>query len=152
MQSLKKIHAWAQMKVPLWPISDRFLKQKYYCITVHNRTACVSDNRLRQTVQTGQQSLGHLELFSDYVRWPMQTESLKFGNLHVFEWDMGHWPILRAHHHFWLGLSLTMESSHKVGNQKWEVHIDSTRQGLTRPTPSRRKMQTTFSGQQILAG
>ena len=31
---------------------------------------------------------------------------LKFGNLHVFEWDMGHWPILRAHHHFGQGLSL----------------------------------------------
>ena len=31
---------------------------------------------------------------------------LKFGNLHVFEWDMGHWPILRANHHFWLGLTL----------------------------------------------
>ena len=31
---------------------------------------------------------------------------LKFGNLHVFEWDMSHWPILRAHHHFRLGLSL----------------------------------------------
>ena len=31
---------------------------------------------------------------------------LKFGNLHVFEWDMGHWPILRAHHHFGLGLTL----------------------------------------------
>ena len=30
---------------------------------------------------------------------------LKFGNLHVFEWDMGHWPILRAHHHFGLGLT-----------------------------------------------
>ena len=33
---------------------------------------------------------------------------LKFGNLHVFEWDMGHWPILRAHHHFWLGLTLAL--------------------------------------------
>ena len=33
---------------------------------------------------------------------------LKFGNLHVFEWDMGHWPILRAHHHFGLGLTLRM--------------------------------------------
>ena len=32
---------------------------------------------------------------------------LKFGNLHVFEWDMGHWPILKAHHHFGLGLSLS---------------------------------------------
>ena len=31
---------------------------------------------------------------------------LKFGNLHVFEWDMSHWSILRAHHHFGLGLSL----------------------------------------------
>ena len=50
--------------------SDQFLKQKYYCITVHNRTVCASENRLGQTVQTGQQSLRHLELFSDYVRWP----------------------------------------------------------------------------------
>ena len=31
---------------------------------------------------------------------------LKFGNLHVFEWDMGHWSILRAHHYFRLGVSL----------------------------------------------
>ena len=31
---------------------------------------------------------------------------LKFGNLHVFELDMGHWSILRAHHHFGPGLSL----------------------------------------------
>ena len=31
---------------------------------------------------------------------------LKFGNLHIFEWVMGHWPILRADHHFGLGLSL----------------------------------------------
>ena len=30
----------------------------------------------------------------------------KFGNLHVFEWDMGNWPILRPHHQFGLGLSL----------------------------------------------
>ena len=41
---------------------------------MHHRTACVSKNRLGQTVQTGQQTLGHLELFSDYVR--RQTESL----------------------------------------------------------------------------
>ena len=54
----------------IWPISDRFIKQKYYCITVHYRTVCTSKNRLGQTVQTGQQTLGHLELFSDYVRWP----------------------------------------------------------------------------------
>ena len=33
---------------------------------------------------------------------------LKFGNVHVFEWDMGHWPILRAYHHFGLGLTLGM--------------------------------------------
>ena len=33
-----------------------------------------------------------------------------FGHakLHVFEWDMGHWPILRAHHHFGPGLSLIL--------------------------------------------
>ena len=33
---------------------------------------------------------------------------LKFGNLHVFEWDMGHWPNFMAHHHFWLGLTLSI--------------------------------------------
>ena len=54
----------------IWPISDRFIKHKYYCITVHYRTVCTSENRLGQTVQTGQQTLGHLELFSDFVRWP----------------------------------------------------------------------------------
>ena len=31
---------------------------------------------------------------------------LELCNLHVFEWDMGHSPILRAHHHFGPGLSL----------------------------------------------
>ena len=34
----------------------------------------------------------------------ISNDPLKFGNLHVFEWDMGHWP--GAHHHFGLGLSL----------------------------------------------
>ena len=43
----------------VWPISDRIIRQKYYCITVHYRTVCTSQNRL-----------GHLELFSDYVRGP----------------------------------------------------------------------------------
>ena len=58
---------WISLKLTeIWPISDRFLTQKYCCITVHYRTACISENRLGQTVQT----LGHLELFSDYVRWP----------------------------------------------------------------------------------
>ena len=49
-----------QTSLPLteiWPISDRFIKQKYYCITVHYRTVCTSVNRLGQTVQTGQQTL-----------------------------------------------------------------------------------------------
>ena len=49
----------------VWPISDRIIRQKYYCITVHYRIVCTSENRLGQTVQTGQQALGHLELFSD---------------------------------------------------------------------------------------
>ena len=31
---------------------------------------------------------------------------LKFGSLRVFVWDISHWPILRAHHHFGLGLTL----------------------------------------------
>ena len=34
-------------------------------------------------------------------KWP-----IKIWKLHVFESDMGHWPILRAHHHFGLGLTL----------------------------------------------
>ena len=54
----------------VWPISDCIIRQKYYCITVHYRTVCTSENCLGQTVQTGQQALGHLELFSDYVPWP----------------------------------------------------------------------------------
>ena len=49
----------------VWPISDRIIRQKYYCITVHYRIVCTSENRLGQTLQTGQQALGHLELFSD---------------------------------------------------------------------------------------
>ena len=36
----------------------------------------------------------------------MSNGPLKFGNLHAFEWDMGHWPFLRARNHFWLGLTL----------------------------------------------
>ena len=31
---------------------------------------------------------------------------LKLCILHVFECHMGHWPILRAHHHFGLGVFL----------------------------------------------
>ena len=46
------------------------------------------------------------EVYNDYLGnvLPFLNQrpgSLKFRNLHVFEWDMGHWPILRAHHHFW---------------------------------------------------
>ena len=32
----------------------------------------------------------------------------KLCNSHVFEWDTGHWPILRAHYHFGPRLSLTL--------------------------------------------
>ena len=41
----------------VWSISDRIIRQKYYCITVHYHTVCTSENRLGQTVQTGQQAL-----------------------------------------------------------------------------------------------
>ena len=43
-----------------------------------------------------------------FCKGPIKVSNgpLIFGNLHVFEWDMGHGPILRAHHHFGLGLSL----------------------------------------------
>ena len=65
-----KIRRTSLKLTEIWPISDPFLKQKYHCITVHYRTAYVSEkNRLGQTVQTGQQTLGHLELFLDYVQW-----------------------------------------------------------------------------------
>ena len=60
-----KIMQTSQTLTEVWPISDRIIRQKYYCITVHYRTVCTSENRLGQTVQTGQQALGHLELFSD---------------------------------------------------------------------------------------
>ena len=45
-----------------------------------------------------------------FCEGPMKISKgpLKFGNLHVFEWDMGNWAILRAHHHFGLGLSLIL--------------------------------------------
>ena len=33
---------------------------------------------------------------------------LELGNLHIFEWDMGHSPI-RAHHHSGLGLALIQD-------------------------------------------
>ena len=62
----------------IWPISDRFIKQKHYCITVHYRTVCTSENRLGQTVQTGQQTLGHLELFWTMSDGRRQTESLSW--------------------------------------------------------------------------
>ena len=39
---------------------------------------------------------------------------LKFGNLHVFEWAMGHWLILRAHHHFEPGLFLQQPSKNRI--------------------------------------
>ena len=65
-----KIRRTSLKLTEIWPIRDQFLKQKYYRITVHYCTVCVSENHLGQTVQTGQQTLRHLELFSDYVRWP----------------------------------------------------------------------------------
>ena len=45
-----------------------------------------------------------------FCKGPMKISKgpLKLGNLHVFEWDMGHWPILRARHHFGPGLSLIL--------------------------------------------
>ena len=48
--------------------------------------------------------LGPIKFYKGPIK--ISNGPLKFGNLHVFEWDMGHWPILRAHHHFGLGLTL----------------------------------------------
>ena len=73
----------------IWPISDRFIKQKYYCITVHYPTVCASENLLGQTVQTEQQTLGHLELFLDYVRGPRPNWIPALWTLH---WTEGFLP------------------------------------------------------------
>ena len=59
-----KIKRTSMTLTEILPISDRFIKQKYYCITVHFRTVCASENHLGQI---GQQTLGHLELLLDYV-------------------------------------------------------------------------------------
>ena len=48
--------------------------------------------------------LGPIKFFIGPIK--ILNSPLKFGNLHVFEWDMGHWPILRDNHHFGLGLTL----------------------------------------------
>ena len=52
-----------------------------------------------------------------FCKGPIKNSNgpLKFGNLHVFEWDMGHWPILRAHNHF--GLGLTLPEDHCLASQ-----------------------------------
>ena len=52
----------------VWPISDSIIiaidKNTIASLCIY-RILCTSENRLGQTVQTGQQALGHLELFSD---------------------------------------------------------------------------------------
>ena len=48
--------------------------------------------------------LGPIKFYKGPIK--VSNGPLKFEYLHVFEWDMGHWPILRAHHHFGLGLTL----------------------------------------------
>ena len=51
---------------------------------------------------------------------------LKLGNLHVFEWDMGHWPILWAHHHFELGLTLNVTLLRKASQVKQCYPIENS--------------------------
>ena len=53
--------------------------------------------------------LGPIKFCKEPIK--ISNRPLKFGNLHVFEWDMGHWSIFRAHHHFGLGLSLPVKLS-----------------------------------------
>ena len=38
-----------------------------------------------------------------FCKGPIQISNgpLKFGNLHVFEWDMGHWPKFKGPSSFW---------------------------------------------------
>ena len=41
------------------------------CVTSVFFSEIATENRIGQTVLAGQQTLGHLELFLDYVRGPM---------------------------------------------------------------------------------
>ena len=50
--------------------------------------------------------LGPIKFYKGPIK--ISNGPLNFGNLHVFEWDMGHWPIIRAHHYFGLGLTLNV--------------------------------------------
>ena len=70
--------------------------------------------------------LGPIKFCKGHIK--ISNGQLKFGNLHVFEWDMGHWPILRAHHHFGLGLSLKTAKIRKLYNQVPHLTQDTTRE------------------------
>ena len=48
----------------------------------------IKDSRAHQILQRAHKNF----------KWPIKI----WINLHVFEWDIGHWPILRAHHNFGL--------------------------------------------------
>ena len=52
--------------------------------------------------------LGTIKFYKGPIK--ISNDPLIFGNVHVFEWDMGHWPILWAHHYFGLGLSLAAQN------------------------------------------
>ena len=61
-----------------------------------------------QAIQISCQLCSNVNIKDSWAHQILQRAHKKFGNLHVFEWDMGHWPILTAHHHFGLGLTLNV--------------------------------------------
>ena len=66
-------------------------------------------------------SLAH-QIFKGPIK--ISNGPLKFGNLHVFEWDMGHWPILWAHHHFGLGLTLAEQAGLSLNSLLHRLFLD----------------------------
>ena len=62
-----------------------------------------------QAVQISCQLCSNVDIKDSLAHQIMQRAHQNFKwpiKIWKFEWDMGHWPILRAHHHFGLGLSL----------------------------------------------
>ena len=60
-----------------------------------------------EAIQISCQLCSNVDIKDSWGPLKISNGPLKFGNLHLFEWDMGHWPILTAHHHFGPGLSLS---------------------------------------------
>ena len=62
-----------------------------------------------QTIQISCELCSNVDIKDSWAHQILQRAHKNFKwpiKIWKFEWDMGHWPILRAHHHFGLGLTL----------------------------------------------